>query len=164
MVLCSHWAHLRAPAISFNKCAAPTKLPTRKSLGSKQYNSSFVLFFCCCFTFKVVWHLDSSILVFFCCYWLKFKIVWLSNSFVVGWHSKFECQTHSMQYFVGPSFAKISWLSDFLFKRVCCHVLLQCLFCTKQEILKPNNFTYCSANILIQKMNKGRLVREGHFT
>ena len=25
---CSHWAYLRTPALSFNRCAAPAKLPT----------------------------------------------------------------------------------------------------------------------------------------
>ena len=25
---CSHWAHLRTPALSFSRCAAPAKLPT----------------------------------------------------------------------------------------------------------------------------------------
>ena len=39
----SHWAHLRSPALSFDSCAAPVKLPTRqclrlRSTGKKVHN------------------------------------------------------------------------------------------------------------------------------
>ena len=32
---CSHWAHLGTPALSFNRCAAPAKLPTWLCLAHK---------------------------------------------------------------------------------------------------------------------------------
>ena len=42
---CSHWAHLGTPALSFNRCAAPAKLPTwlclaHRSLGTSPHLNS----------------------------------------------------------------------------------------------------------------------------